>query len=88
MGAIKVIFKNILFFLIGAALGFFMVIRFVLPYALSEAMEDSGPGEIIVAAIALTPMLLIVYGLLGIFIGGFGVVIIYNLTKLILRKSK
>src|SRR4030042_1486345 len=84
----KAILKNAFFFLIGAVLGSAVVVQLVLPCALKEAMVDKEPGGIIVGALVLAPILLIIYGILGIFIGGFGVVIIYNLARFILGKRR
>ncbi len=51
-------------------------------------MAEGGSGELIVGAIVLTPVFLIIYGVLGIIIGGFGSIIIYNIVKLMFKKKK
>ena len=83
---LKIIGKNILAFLIGAAVGVAVVIKFILPWALEEALASKEPGAVLAGAIALPPVFLIIYGALGIIIGGFGAVIIYNIARLILKR--
>ena len=83
---LKIIGKNMLAFLIGAAIGVAVVIKFILPRALKEALTGEDPGAVLAGAIALPPVFLIIYGALGIIVGGFGAVIIYNIIKLILKK--
>jgi hypothetical protein len=85
---LKIILKNALFFIIGSVIGLFIVIQFVLPMALEEVMVDKNPGEIVAVAIALTPVFLIIYGLFGIFFGGIGCVLLYNLVKIVLRRKE
>lgn len=80
----KVIGKNILAFLGGAVLGVASVIFFFLP----RSLEKIAAGKEPLAAIALVPVFLIIYGLLGIVIGGFGAIIIYNIIKLSLKRRK
>lgn len=83
---LKIIGKNITAFLIGAAIGLAVVIKFILPWALKEALAGKASGAALAGAIALPPVFLIIYGALGIIIGGFGAVVIYNLAKLILKR--
>jgi len=85
---LKIIGKNILAFLIGAAIGVAVVIKFILPYALEKALVGKEPGAVLAGAIALPPVLLIIYGAIGIIVGGFGTVIIYNIVKLILKRRR
>ena len=83
---LKIIGKNILAFLIGAAIGVAVVIKFILPWALKEAL--AGKDSVLAGAIALPPIFLIIYGAIGIIVGGFGAVIIYNIVKLILKRRR
>ena len=85
---LKVLWKNIVAFLIGAAIGTVTVVLFVFPSALKESLADKEPGTVIVGAIALAPVLLIIYGVLGIIFGGLAALIVYNIAKLVLRKKK
>ena len=85
MGKIfKIIGKNVLAFLSGAVLGIITVIVLILPGTVGK-MAGGKEG---LAIIALIPVFLIIYGGLGIIIGGFSGVVIYNITKLILRRKK
>ena len=81
---LKTIGKNILAFFGGAVLGVASVVFFILP----RGLEKIAAGKEPLAAIALVPVLLIIYGLLGVIIGGFGGIIAYNAIKLILRRSR
>lgn len=85
---LKIIGKNILVFLPGAIIGVAVVIRFILPWALEKALAGKEPGAVFAGAIILPPVFLILYGALGIIIGGFGAVIIYNMVRLILKKRR
>lgn len=85
---LKIIGKNALVFLIGVAAGLAVVIRFILPLALEKALIGKEPGAALAGAIALPVVFLIIYGALGIIVGGFGAVIIYNIVKLILKRKK
>lgn len=81
MGKIlKIIGKNVLAFLGGAVLGIIAVIVFFLPKALERV--DS------LAVIALVPVFLIIYGIIGIIVGGLLGVVIYNTLKFIRRRKK
>lgn len=84
---LKIIGKNALVFIAGAALGIMAFVRFLLPYALEKSLAGKEPGAVVAGAIALTPVFLIIYGLMGATAGGFGAVIVYNLVKFILKKK-
>jgi hypothetical protein len=83
---LKILGKNILAFLIGAALGVASVILFILPSALEKALAGKEPGAVLAGAIALPAVFLVIYGVLGAIVGGLGAIIIYNIAKLILRR--
>jgi len=85
---LKIIAKNIFFFLAGGAIGLAIVIKFIIPKALEVSLAEGGSGELIIGAIVLTPVFLIIYGTLGIVIGGFGSIIIYNIAKVMFKKKK
>ncbi|MFH1509563.1 MAG: hypothetical protein ABID67_00220 [Candidatus Nealsonbacteria bacterium] len=85
---LKMIAKNIFFFLIGAIIGVLIVIKFVLPKVFETSIVDATPGEVIVGAIALVPIFFIIYGALGVIVGGFGLIIIYNILRVILKKRR
>ena len=85
---LKIIGKNLLAFLIGAAVGVAVVIRFILPYTLEKALAGKDFGAVLAGAIALPVVFLIIYGALGIIIGGFGAVIIYNIARLIFKRRR
>ena len=84
----KIIGKNIIVFLPGAVIGVAVVIRFILPWALKKALAGKEPGAVFAGAIILPPVFLILYGVLGIIIGGFGTVIIYKIVRFVLAKRK
>ena len=85
---LKIIGKNILAFLIGAAIGVAVDMKFILPWSLKEALAGKDSGAVLAGAIALPPIFLIIYGAIGIIVGGFGAVIIYNIVKLILKRRR
>lgn len=80
---LKSIVKNLFTFLVGAIIGIIIIILFVLPAALEKAGDKVGLG-----IIALAPALLIIYGALGIIIGGFSAIIIYNIVKFVLKRKR
>lgn len=81
--ALKIIGKNLLAFLGGAILGIASSIFLFFPRGLERISESGQP----LAAIALIPLFLIIYGLLGAVIGGLAGVVIYNAVKLIFKKK-
>ena len=81
---LKAIAKNILAFFSGAVLGIITVIILFFP----RAVEKMAGGKEGLAVIALAPVFLIIYGVIGVIIGGFSCVIIYNIAKLTLRRKK
>lgn len=85
---LSLLWKNLIAFLIGGAIGAVTVVLFVFPSALKESLADKEPEAVIVGALALAPVLLIIYGVLGIILGGLAALIIYNTVKLVLRKKK
>ncbi len=85
---LRMLWKNLIAFLIGAGIGAVTVVLFVFPSALKESLADKEPGTVIVGALALAPVLLIIYGVLGIIFGGLAALIVYNIVKLVLRKKK
>jgi len=85
---VKILFKNLFFFIVGAIVGLAIVIKFVIPKALEVSLAEGGSGELIVGAVVLTPVFFIIYGILGIIIGGFGSIVIYNIVKVMFKKKK
>ncbi|MEK7503683.1 MAG: hypothetical protein AAB577_01730 [Patescibacteria group bacterium] len=86
--ALKTIGKNPLAFLTGAVIGVAVVIIFILPWALKATLTGKDPGAVLAGAIVLPVVFLIIYGALGVLIGGFGAIIIYNIVRHIKKKGK
>ncbi|MFC1874315.1 hypothetical protein ACFLYX_03330 [Chloroflexota bacterium] len=84
----KVIGKNILSFIIGAAIGIVVVIKLVLPWALGKALAGQEPGMVLAGVIALPIIFIILYGAIGIIVGGFGMVIVYNIVGFVRVRRK
>ena len=85
---LKIIKKNALVFLVGALIGIIVAIKIIFPYGMKKMLADKSPEAVIVSAIALIPVLLIIYGVLGILSGGFGSIVLYNLVKLLLKRRR
>ncbi len=73
---LKLIAKNIAAFLVGSILGLLSTL-IIVPIALQNSLE----GKSALGAIALIPVLFIIYGILGIVIGGILGIILYNLFR-------
>lgn len=80
MGIIKTILKNILVFLLGGLAGLVVGVSLALIW-INTTGYQAGLG-----IIALAPFMIVLFSLLGIFLGGIAAIIIYNLIKL--RKKK
>lgn len=88
MKFLKIIGKNALAFLAGGVAGILAFFYFVFPQALQKALAEQSAGGAIVGALALVPVLLIIYGALGLAAGGAGGVIVYNVFKIIFKIKK
>jgi len=80
---LKVVGSNLLSFVIGAILGFIILIAFFIGPLLTKASEKAG-----LAIIGLAPVLIILYGAISTIIGGILGIILFNLYKYFNKKRK